>query len=69
LAWVDEGIVSSVRNGYYPRNEVDKLLDETMPKVEMWMAKKAAEGKNNNCTLANAAMRREWLVFRLYTAS
>jgi tyrosinase len=33
-----------------------------MPKVDAWMAKKIAEGKNNNCTLENAAVRREWYV-------
>jgi tyrosinase len=33
-----------------------------MPKVEAWMARKIAAGKNNNCTLENAAVRREWFV-------
>ena len=36
-----------------------------MPKVEAWMAKKTAAGKNNNCTLEKAAVRREWFVFNL----
>ena len=31
-----------------------------MVKVEAYMAKKAAAGKNNNCTLENAVVRREW---------
>jgi hypothetical protein len=29
-----------------------------MPKVEAWMAQRA--GNTNNCTLENAAVRREW---------
>ncbi len=37
---------------------VDKLLDTTMTKVQAYMAKRA--GKTNNCTLENAAVRREW---------
>jgi tyrosinase len=63
----DQGdyISSRVRNGFYPLDVVDKLRDATMPKVEAWMAKKAAAGKNNNCTLENAAVRREWSVFQL----
>jgi tyrosinase len=55
-----------VRNGYYPLDVVDKLEDATMPKVEAWMAKKMAAGMNNNCTLENAKVRREWSVFHLY---
>jgi len=35
-----------------------------MPKVEAYMDKKIAAGKNNNCTLANAGVRREWYVFK-----
>ncbi len=31
-----------------------------MPKVEAWMAKKAGK---TNCTLENAAVRREWCVW------
>lgn len=38
-----------------------------MPKVAAWMDKKIAAGKNNNCTLENAAVRREWSVFHLYS--
>jgi tyrosinase len=37
---------------------VDKLAEATMPKVEGWLAKRA--GNTNNCTLENAAVRREW---------
>lgn len=33
-----------------------------MPKIEAYMAKKIAAGKNNNCTLENAGVRREWYV-------
>ena len=33
-----------------------------MTKVEAWMNKKIAAGTNNNCTLENAAVRREWYV-------
>ena len=48
----------------YGRDVVDKLLEEdTMPKVEAWLAQKKAAGKHNNCTLENAAVRREWCVF------
>ncbi len=36
-----------------------------MDKVEAYMAAKAAAGKNNKCTLENAAVRREWFVFHL----
>ncbi|OAA60507.1 putative domain, di-copper centre [Niveomyces insectorum RCEF 264] len=31
-----------------------------MPNVDAYMQKKIAAGKNNNCTLENAAVRREW---------
>ncbi len=34
-----------------------------MSKVQAFMAKKIAAGTNNNCTLENAAVRREWYVF------
>lgn len=47
------------RNPAYPPDIVDKLLDASIPKLEAWMAKKAAAG-NTKCTLANAAVRREW---------
>lgn len=46
------------RNPDYPLDEVDKLLEATMPNVEAWMAQRA--GNTNNCTLENAAVRREW---------
>ena len=41
---------------------VDKLLAATMPNVERWLAKQAAAGKNNGCTLEKATVRREWYV-------
>lgn len=56
MAW------SSIRNPAFPLDVVDKLADATMAKVEAWMAKKVAAGKNNKCTLENAAVRREWCV-------
>jgi tyrosinase len=36
------------------------MRDATMPKVEEYMAKKIAAGKNNNCTLENVGVRMEW---------
>ncbi len=54
---------SRTRNPNYPPDLVDKLRDATMDKVEAYMAVKAAAGKNNKCTLENAAVRREWSVF------
>ncbi|KAL1835928.1 hypothetical protein VTJ49DRAFT_5858 [Mycothermus thermophilus] len=45
-------------NPAYPPDEVDMLLVATMPKVAVWMAQRA--GKTNNCTLENAAVRKEW---------
>lgn len=33
-----------------------------MPKVEEFLSKKIAAKTNNNCTLENAAVRREWYV-------
>ncbi|KAK4032259.1 hypothetical protein C8A01DRAFT_20647 [Parachaetomium inaequale] len=48
------------RNGFYPLDVVDKLEEATMTKVEAYMAKKVAAGKNNGCTLENAGVRREW---------
>jgi tyrosinase len=50
------------RNGFYPLDVVDKLEEATMPKVEEYMAKKIAAGKNNGCTLETAGVRREWYV-------
>lgn len=40
-----------------------------MPKVEEWLSKKISAGANNNCTLENAVIRREWFVFHLYEAT
>ncbi|KAI1126875.1 hypothetical protein F5Y10DRAFT_293325 [Nemania abortiva] len=48
------------RNPVYPLDSVDKLEADMMPKVDEWVAKKIAEGKNNKCTLETAAVRREW---------
>ncbi|KAK3319573.1 hypothetical protein B0T19DRAFT_445378 [Cercophora scortea] len=52
--------VKVVRNGYFPLDVVDKLETATMDKVDTWVASKVAAGKNNGCTLENAAVRREW---------
>ena len=41
---------------------VDKLHETTMVKVDEYMTKKIAAGKNNGCTLENAGVRREWYV-------
>ncbi|KAI0387433.1 Di-copper centre-containing protein [Hypomontagnella monticulosa] len=48
------------RNPNYPLDVVDKLEEATMPKVEEWLTKKISAGANNNCTLENAVVRREW---------
>ncbi|KAL1859683.1 hypothetical protein VTK73DRAFT_7501 [Phialemonium thermophilum] len=50
-------ILSPARNGLFEIDEVDRLRDATMPKVVAWMATKAG---STNCTLENAAVRREW---------
>lgn len=57
LSWeyVEQADRYSTRNGAYPLDVVDQLEAATMPRVEAWMAK-----KGGNCTLANAAVRREW---------
>lgn len=48
------------RNPNYPLDVVDKLEEATMPKVETWLDEKIAAGKNNECTLETASVRREW---------
>ncbi|CAK7204041.1 hypothetical protein SEUCBS139899_006792 [Sporothrix eucalyptigena] len=53
-------ISSSPRNPVYPIDSVDKMEADAMPNVDAWMHKKIAAGKNNNCTLDNAAIRKEW---------
>ncbi|KAJ2996177.1 hypothetical protein NUW58_g1055 [Xylaria curta] len=52
--------IEVVRNPVYPLDVVDKFAEATMPKIEAYMAKKIAAGKNNKCTLETAAVRREW---------
>ncbi|XXG99739.1 hypothetical protein Hte_006080 [Hypoxylon texense] len=52
--------IEVIRNPFYPLDAVDKLEEATMPKVEEFVAKKIAANANNNCTLENAAVRREW---------
>ncbi|AEO67326.1 040e235b-4539-4777-bd7f-6c0c9d2a8b8c [Thermothielavioides terrestris] len=52
--------IEVIRNPAFPLDVVDKLEEDTMAKVEAYMAKKIAAGKNNGCTLENAAVRREW---------
>jgi len=39
-----------------------------MPNVDAWVDKKISAGKNNNCTLENAAVRREWCVSHSFEA-
>lgn len=53
----------SIRNGLYPLDKVDLLEEATMSKVEAYVAQRAAANKHNNCTLENAAVRREWCVY------
>ncbi|KAI1088384.1 hypothetical protein F5B19DRAFT_428377 [Rostrohypoxylon terebratum] len=52
--------IEIIRNPVYPLDVVDKLEEATMPKVDEWVAQKIAANTNNNCTLENAAVRREW---------
>ncbi|KXX80403.1 Tyrosinase [Madurella mycetomatis] len=52
--------IKVIRNGHYPLDIVDEVEIATRPKVEEFLAKKIAAGTNNNCTLENAAVRREW---------
>lgn len=56
---------SRIRNPAYPLDVVDDLEEATMPKVEAWLNGKIDAGTNNNCTLENAAVRREWSVLEL----
>ncbi|CAP65729.1 uncharacterized protein PODANS_7_690 [Podospora anserina S mat+] len=57
-----QGVVqlSLLRNPAFPLDVVDKLQDETMPKVQAWLDKQHKAGKATNCTLENAAVRQEW---------
>ncbi|KAJ9150246.1 Di-copper centre-containing protein [Pleurostoma richardsiae] len=52
--------IQVVRNPNYPLDVVDNLEEATMPNVDAWVDKKISAGKNNNCALENAAVRREW---------
>lgn len=52
----------SIRNPVYPLDDVDKLEEATMPKVDEWVNKKILDGSNNGCTMDNAVVRREWYV-------
>ena len=49
-----------VRNPAYKLDIVDILANETMAKVEAYLERKAAAGKNNGCTLDTVTVRREW---------
>ena len=53
---------SRIRNPYYPLDVVDKLEEATMPKIDEYVAQRIAANTNNNCTLENAVVRREWFV-------
>ncbi|KAI1080049.1 Di-copper centre-containing protein [Whalleya microplaca] len=52
--------IQAIRNPNYPLDVVDNLEEATMPKIDTWLAEKITAGKNNNCTLENASVRREW---------
>lgn len=65
FTYADKGYQFSFRNPVYPLDVVDKLEEATMPKIDEYMTKKIAADKNNKCTLETAAVRREWLVFKL----
>ncbi|KAL1861275.1 hypothetical protein VTK73DRAFT_7155 [Phialemonium thermophilum] len=52
--------IQVIRNPAYPLDVVDNLATDTMPNVTAWLDKKIAAGKNNNCTMDNVAVRREW---------
>lgn len=56
----------AIRNAQFPLDVVDKLHESTIPKVEAWMASKTKKG---NCTLENAAIRREWYVHFYFSHS
>ena len=40
----------------YPPDEVDKLVERSLPKLREWLA----ENPQGNCTLETAIRRREW---------
>ncbi|KAI0147375.1 Di-copper centre-containing protein [Xylariaceae sp. FL1272] len=52
--------IDVIRNPVYPLDVVDQLEEATMDKVDEYMTKKIAMNMNNNCTLENASVRREW---------
>ncbi|KAK4213655.1 hypothetical protein QBC37DRAFT_169179 [Rhypophila decipiens] len=58
LSW--QGKYQVHRNPFYPVDVVEKFAESSIPKVEAYMKKKIAAGKNNGCTLENAVVRREW---------
>ena len=60
------GLLCRDRNPNYPPDLVDKLEEATMPKVEAYLEQKIAAGKNNECTLETASVRREWSVSHLF---
>ncbi|KAI1339207.1 hypothetical protein F5Y15DRAFT_407274 [Xylariaceae sp. FL0016] len=52
--------IDVVRNPVYPLDVVDQLEESTMDKVDEFVKMKVSMGHNNNCTLENASVRREW---------
>ncbi|KAI1371809.1 Di-copper centre-containing protein [Hypoxylon crocopeplum] len=52
--------IEVIRNPAYPLDVVDLLEEATMPMVEDYVTRKITAGLNNNCTLENAVVRREW---------
>lgn len=58
----DQDYNSSIRNPVYPLDDVDKLEEATMPKVDEWLGDKISDGTNNDCTMENAIVRQEWYV-------
>ncbi|KAI0401352.1 hypothetical protein F4802DRAFT_428736 [Xylaria palmicola] len=52
--------IEITRNPVYPLDVVEKFADATLPKIEAYLNKKIAAGKNNKCTLETLAVRREW---------
>ncbi|KAK4227267.1 hypothetical protein QBC38DRAFT_536577 [Podospora fimiseda] len=52
--------IKVVRNPAYKLDVVDILANATMAKVEAYLERKIAAGKNNGCTLDTVVVRQEW---------
>ncbi|KAK1751070.1 tyrosinase [Echria macrotheca] len=57
--------IKVVKNPAYAIDVVEQIEVTTRSKVEAFIAKKVAAGTNNNCTLENAGVRREWADLRV----